>query len=50
MLQAMQEDSPVSLTPNCILIRRDGVESAIEDSAASASRFFLTMGWTSMTC
>jgi diguanylate cyclase (GGDEF)-like protein/PAS domain S-box-containing protein len=34
MLQAMEEDGPVSLTPNCILIRRDGVESAIEDSAA----------------
>lgn len=34
MLQAMRENHPVSLKPNCILIRRDGAESAIEDSAA----------------
>ena len=31
---AVQEDKTVKLTPNCILIRRDGSESAIEDSAA----------------
>jgi diguanylate cyclase (GGDEF)-like protein len=30
----MQEVGTVSLTPNCMLIRRDGHESAIEDSAA----------------
>jgi diguanylate cyclase (GGDEF)-like protein/PAS domain S-box-containing protein len=34
MTQAVQEDKTVGLTANCILIRRDGVESAIEDSAA----------------
>jgi diguanylate cyclase (GGDEF)-like protein/PAS domain S-box-containing protein len=34
MLQAMREDKRASLKPNCILIRRDGAESAIEDSAA----------------
>lgn len=33
-LQAMQEVGTVSLTPNCMLIRRDGHESAIEDSVA----------------
>ena len=27
-------DATVGLTPNCVLIRRDGVETAIEDSAA----------------
>jgi diguanylate cyclase (GGDEF)-like protein/PAS domain S-box-containing protein len=31
---AIKENKPVALTPNCILIRRDGSESAIEDSAA----------------
>jgi diguanylate cyclase (GGDEF)-like protein/PAS domain S-box-containing protein len=31
---AMQENKTVSLTPNCVLIRRDGAESPIEDSAA----------------
>ena len=31
---AIREDKTVKLTPNCILIRRDGSESAIEDSAA----------------
>jgi PAS domain S-box-containing protein len=31
---AIRENKPVALTPNCILIRRDGSESAIEDSAA----------------
>ncbi len=34
MALAIQENKTVGLTPNCILIRRDGVESAIEDSAA----------------
>ena len=32
--QAVQENKTVGLTANCILIRRDGSESAIEDSAA----------------
>jgi diguanylate cyclase (GGDEF)-like protein/PAS domain S-box-containing protein len=31
---AIRENRTVGLTPNCLLIRRDGVESAIEDSAA----------------
>jgi diguanylate cyclase (GGDEF)-like protein/PAS domain S-box-containing protein len=31
---AMQQNQPVGLNDSCILIRRDGVESAIEDSAA----------------
>src|SRR6202521_1942932 len=31
---AIQENKTVKLTPNCILIRRDGSESPIEDSAA----------------
>ena len=31
---AVAQDKTVGLTPNCILIRRDGHESAIEDSAA----------------
>ncbi len=34
MALAIRENKIVALTPNCILIRRDGVESAIEDSAA----------------
>ena len=34
MALAIREDKTVSLTPNCVLIRRDGVEAAIEDSAA----------------
>ncbi len=34
MVRAMRENKTVSLTPNCLLIRRDGFESAIEDSAA----------------
>ena len=34
MAQAVQENRAVGLTVNCILIRRDGAESAIEDSAA----------------
>ena len=32
--QAIQLDQTVGLTPNCLLIRRDGVETAIEDSAS----------------
>jgi len=31
---AIRENRTVSLTPNCVLIRRDGAESPIEDSAA----------------
>ena len=31
---AIRENNTVSLTPNCVLIRRDGVEAPIEDSAA----------------
>jgi diguanylate cyclase (GGDEF)-like protein len=31
---AVEQDKTVGLTANCILIRRDGLESAIEDSAA----------------
>jgi diguanylate cyclase (GGDEF)-like protein/PAS domain S-box-containing protein len=34
MGRAIQENKTVALTPNCILIRRDGVEAAIEDSTA----------------
>jgi diguanylate cyclase (GGDEF)-like protein/PAS domain S-box-containing protein len=34
MEQAMQLDRVVGLTPNCLLIRRDGVETPIEDSAS----------------
>ena len=34
MALAMRENKTVGLTPNCVLIRRDGFESAIEDSAA----------------
>jgi diguanylate cyclase (GGDEF)-like protein/PAS domain S-box-containing protein len=34
MATAIQENKTVVLTPNCVLIRRDGVEAAIEDSAA----------------
>jgi diguanylate cyclase (GGDEF)-like protein/PAS domain S-box-containing protein len=34
MDMAVAQDKTVSLIPNCILIRRDGHESAIEDSAA----------------
>lgn len=34
MALAMRENRTVALTPNCVLIRRDGLESAIEDSAA----------------
>ena len=31
---AIRENKTVSLTPNCVLIRRDGAESPIEDSVA----------------
>jgi diguanylate cyclase (GGDEF)-like protein/PAS domain S-box-containing protein len=34
MDQAMELDGIVGLTPNCLLVRRDGVEMAIEDSAS----------------
>ena len=34
MALAMKENKTVGLTPNCALIRRDGIEAAIEDSAA----------------
>jgi diguanylate cyclase (GGDEF)-like protein/PAS domain S-box-containing protein len=34
MAFAIRENKTVGLTPNCTLIRRDGVESPIEDSAA----------------
>lgn len=31
---AIRENRTVALTPNCVLIRRDGVETGVEDSAA----------------
>ena len=34
MLLAIRQNKNVGLAPNCVLIRRDGVEAAIEDSAA----------------
>ncbi len=34
MQQATERDTPSGLTPNCILIRRDGLDCAIEDSVA----------------
>ena len=34
MARATEENATVGLPPTCILIRRDGVESAIEDSSA----------------
>lgn len=34
MKLAIAQNKTVALTPNCILVRRDGVESSIEDSAA----------------
>jgi diguanylate cyclase (GGDEF)-like protein/PAS domain S-box-containing protein len=34
MTQAIKDNKAVALTPNCVLVRRDGTESAIEDSAA----------------
>jgi diguanylate cyclase (GGDEF)-like protein/PAS domain S-box-containing protein len=34
MVRAIAENKAVALTPNCVLVRRDGNESAIEDSVA----------------
>ena len=34
MEMAVEQNRTVGLTVNCVLIRRDGFESAIEDSAA----------------
>src|ERR1700733_8946602 len=34
MARATRENKTVGLTPNCVLIRRDGIETAIQDSAA----------------
>lgn len=34
MEMAVQLDNTVGLTPNCLLVRRDGFETAIEDSAS----------------
>jgi diguanylate cyclase (GGDEF)-like protein/PAS domain S-box-containing protein len=34
MIMAIAENKTVGLTPNCLLVRRDGVEFSIEDSAA----------------
>src|SRR5438046_10334825 len=34
MEMAVEQNRTVGLTVNCVLIRRDGLESAIEDSAA----------------
>ena len=34
MLLAMRQNVTVGLTPNCVLVRRDGSQAAIEDSAA----------------
>ena len=34
MTKAIHEDQVVALTPNCVLVRRDGAEAAIEDSVA----------------
>ena len=34
MTLAIRDNKAVALTPNCVLIRRDGTEAAIEDSAA----------------
>jgi diguanylate cyclase (GGDEF)-like protein/PAS domain S-box-containing protein len=34
MRRAIRENKTVGLTPNCMLVRRDGFEAAIEDSAA----------------
>ena len=34
MLRAIRKNKAVGLTTNCVLVRRDGVEAAIEDSAA----------------
>jgi diguanylate cyclase (GGDEF)-like protein/PAS domain S-box-containing protein len=34
LLLAIRENKAVALKPNCVLIRRDGIEAAIEDSSA----------------
>ena len=34
MAAAIRDDKTVALTPNCVLVRKDGFEAAIEDSAA----------------
>lgn len=34
MAEAIRRDETVRMAPNCVLVRRDGLESAIEDSAA----------------
>jgi diguanylate cyclase (GGDEF)-like protein/PAS domain S-box-containing protein len=34
LTQAIRLDRTVGLTPNCLLVRRDGIETAIEDSAS----------------
>jgi diguanylate cyclase (GGDEF)-like protein/PAS domain S-box-containing protein len=34
MTEAIRQDKTVSLTPNCVLLQRNGSEAAIEDSAA----------------
>jgi diguanylate cyclase (GGDEF)-like protein/PAS domain S-box-containing protein len=34
MLLAIRDDKTVALKPNCVLVRRDGIESPIEDSSA----------------
>jgi diguanylate cyclase (GGDEF)-like protein/PAS domain S-box-containing protein len=34
MALAIRENKTFTLTPNCVLIRRDGIEAAIEDSSA----------------
>jgi diguanylate cyclase (GGDEF)-like protein/PAS domain S-box-containing protein len=34
MTEAIRQDQTVGLTPNCVLIRRNGSDAAIEDSAA----------------
>ncbi len=34
MAMAIRENKPMALTPNCVLVRRDGVEASIEDSTA----------------
>jgi diguanylate cyclase (GGDEF)-like protein/PAS domain S-box-containing protein len=45
MAFAIEENKTVALTPNCILIRRDGTEFAIEDSSAPIhDRHGLTTG------
>lgn len=34
MAETIRDDRTVALTPNCVLLRRDGLEAPIEDSAA----------------